>query len=697
MRALLLVLAVLGAAGCEQAHAQDLGDDSMMRGGMSGKGSMQMPGGPRAFVESDLYARDFRLNQTAASTSSLPTCTVGVGCELQCRCVADAWACVDEAGASVAVTAGSGVIGMDTIWGRCALDEITDARAPALTSAFDAVFAGAHTVLITGYSTTHNDATYQIVFTNNPGAGSATIIREEGTTGRTLAGTYTAIGGAGASFKLGWNMTASVSSAANDAFTFNTGGVTGSSGAGAYTDPTTTVVQFGRRAAGGLAMYGPLESVTIYSDDKTADEIEAMLHTWAGIPADASSPVLHSRPGQQFVIDGDGRAQPLGWNVPHVSSGGIELQPNSSGPTNAPAGSGWATDATDVDSWTDVGTPTITANQAAGPFAAWRVGPGSNEADLVVDNDAAAKEGLQGVLGCGDAQNVTGDYTASCYVRSGTSGTTTTEVTIAVQTDGTGSLECEFTDLTTSFVRKECYAAITGSPTSIKGRVLVGDDAADTGSVIVSQCQCENRGYATAPKPNNEATADDVWTIPETETDTWPSGETVGADIEIVFQVDFEHPTEAFDYLMLHDTINDAGDDHADFLGVEYVTKATSPVRARVALRPQNETLAGDGSDTDTFADLPGVVEAGQWYVMRFRYTPMGEVGGIPRVAHYIYWDECADPATCTATTLIGSDTTGNKYAQDDTRDIAYFGRRYDLNRGFAGRIARFTVTSLTP
>jgi hypothetical protein len=694
MRARLVLLALLVACG---ADAQHVGGD-----GLGGSGAM----GPYAIGDgfprsggvtetiTDLYDRDFRLDSSALSTSALPTCTAAVGCEMQCRVVSSAWACVDENGTTIAVTAGTGVITVTDPWGRVALDEVTGARAPRLTSAFDAVLAGAHTIVTTAYSTTHVDATYQYTIDTNPGAGSRTQVRQEGGTARELAGTYTAIGPTGASFALGLAMTATVSNAANTTHTFNLNGLTATSGAGAWTDPTTTAWKFGARSSdNAFPLAGVYESVTVYSDDKTAAELETLLNAWAALAEDASSPINHERPGQQFAIV-SGRAWPYGWHLPVVTSNGMEIQPNSAGPVNAPPGSGWATDATDADSWTDVGTPTITANQAAGPFAAWRVGPSGNEADLIVDDDAGAREGLEGVLGCGDDQTVTGDYTASCYVRSGTSGTTTTDVTIAVQTNGTGSTECTFTDLTSTFVRKTCYAAVTGSPTSIKGRVLVGDAVGDTGSIIVSQCQCENRGWATAPKPNNETTSSDVWTIPETETDTWPTGETVGGEMEIVWQTDFEHPTQAYDYLMLYDDVNDSGTDHAFLMAVEYIAKDTTPVRGRVGLRPEAHSPSIP-DDTDLFFDLPGPLEAGQWYIMRWRFMPAGTLTGIPRVNHYVWYDECADPATCTATTLVGSDTTGTKFASDGTTDIGYFGQRYNLHRGFTGRVARFRVSEV--
>ena len=53
MRALVLGLLVMLGAACSDARAQDLGDDTMMRGGMSGKGDIQMPGGVAPVVCGD--------------------------------------------------------------------------------------------------------------------------------------------------------------------------------------------------------------------------------------------------------------------------------------------------------------------------------------------------------------------------------------------------------------------------------------------------------------------------------------------------------------------------------------------------------------------------------------------------------------------------------------------------------------------
>lgn len=147
------------------------------------------------------------------------------------------------------------------------------------------------------------------------------------------------------------------------------------------------------------------------------------------------------------------------------------------------------TNSLDASAWTVVGTPTITTDTDAGPLSVYA---GGNEADTITDDDAASKECVYVQIG-----TTTGDYTVSAYLAAGT----ITDYTLSVVTDGTGSVDCAGTDLTSTFSRKTCSATVGGVPTYVRGQLCVGDTAADTGSIKVSGAQGEAAAQAGKPCP----------------------------------------------------------------------------------------------------------------------------------------------------------------------------------------------------
>lgn len=157
----------------------------------------------------------------------------------------------------------------------------------------------------------------------------------------------------------------------------------------------------------------------------------------------------------------------------------------------------WSATPLSAASWTDVGTPTINANITSGPFAVWQK---AAECDEIVDDSGAAFEGKQSdTAGTGE-----GYVNATCYLKAGLTGTTTTKARIAITVaGGTGSTDCDFTGLTSTAARKECLALAGDTPTSIKASLLVGNAAAETGSIQACQCQLTVGAAKQPPMPSN--------------------------------------------------------------------------------------------------------------------------------------------------------------------------------------------------
>jgi hypothetical protein len=653
-----------------------------------------------------VYDRDFRVGSTLGS---LPDCNPDNDCELQCVAAASGvLSCTDENGAAITVTAGTGPTSVVDPYGRYALNNITAAKAPRITSANGASLEGFFannqpwTIVMTGAGNAVSNAATSPIVNMFPSAGSDVNIRSQSGGSPTggdfecLINTYDATASNG--LGVGWAMQSCRYDGSSAMRSRSNANTTISDTSGTYTNPTGITWWFGRNNAGTVDNEGYIESFTVFSTEKSDADLQALFEDWAGLNDSADSPLdftCAGTCGESWILVGS-QYQRFGVGTPPLDGDGLIL--TSAAQDNNPVASGWATDPLDASSWTDVGTPTVTVNQAAGPFGDWRAGIGGSEADLIVDNDGAVGEGKTGTLGCGDVQTATGSYTASCWIRSGTSGTTTTEARIGVVTDATGTTMCPITGLTSSFQRYDCTAAITGSPTSIKGRVLVGDADADTGSIIVSQCQCENREYATMPRASSSAIVSTGWQIPAAETATWNDGTTGGLDQEVVFKFDFVWPDESPYIQMIFDVSQAA--DHNNHSTVMFLssTLVDSNWHMSVATYPNTHPVdCPVEADTDTdSANQASPLAANTWYVMRFKYLPAGESGGIPRVNHYLYFDTCADPATCHATTLIGSDTTGTKCAPEDALGYAWLGRRTPGSiRPMDGRIARITVKNV--
>lgn len=636
----------------------------------------------------DTVIFDFAPALSSTTEHRLPACTAANNCAMQCTAslTGDAWRCVTGAGASFTVTQGTGTA-VANVWGQPALQIFSDANAPTISAAnaaaLESVWTQPHTVITTAFSNTISGNTVQLHFRQQSASGGLAARTESGHRciwlNTSAAPTSVTVTVSANSSQYGWSIGTCRKSGtgASSSYTARSNGTASTSAWAA--DPgaaSSTIAYFGRNSTAGSYLGGQFESVTIYSAALSDDEIAGIEAAWKGtapivsMSGDAieylSGSLFGARP---MLADADGYYFPMGINVPRVTSAGYYIEEHGNETTR---GASWATDALDASSWTTVGTPTVTANQASGPFSRWK---SAAEADLAVDDDAAAMEGFQGTT-CGTTAQ---RYTVSCFLAPGTSGVTTDKARLVVETDATGTTNCDKT-LTAGFSRYTCSATVSGSPTYVRGRLLIGNATTDTGSVLVSQCQCDEDGWANSPHITNSATSLDNSNASNAEVDLWPTN---GGAYQVVFRPDFTWATDLYDNNDTYEPMdlhNNGSTDHR-VLGWQYYN--TNPA---IATRGSGQPT----TSTDTYATSNPNVVAGSLYAFKIRWKDVG--GG--KAHHWIYFDECLGSVdACEATTLIGSDTTGNMYGPT-TGDWGgwQIGCRYSHTICMEGHILRATA-----
>lgn len=435
----------------------------------------------------------------------------------------------------------------------------------------------------------------------------------------------------------------------------------------------------------GMRLQPPPVETTVYSRDFSS--------TGLGVTADSVSPVTFTRTSTKQTTAGTS----LAVDAAEVTADGIRMDPGVER---------WALAPTDASSWTAIGSPTTTADQASGPFASYI---GHAEADSILDDDGAASEGYLANTECGEDTDPKQGwwYTASCYVAAGSS----SSVRVGIVTDGGGSQDCTTTGLTGAFQRVSCTTRVTGAYTTIRGRILVGSDDAATGSVLVSQCDCVHAGAALAPRADKsslgfgvQATTDRLQ-ISEEEAATWPNGVGSGGEYEVVFSLAYDYPSHAVHIEHIVDvgdvpdtshtilptliqSVSDAGDSGA-LVGTVISANlyGSDPVVC-------SDAVDGTPGAIVKSADV-GPLTANAFYVQKFRFLPAGTVAGVPRARLWVYFDPCTDPTTCHANTLVASDTTGLHCAATGTPGVVHLGERPTGIRQLAGTIRRLTVKRL--
>lgn len=200
----------------------------------------------------------------------------------------------------------------------------------------------------------------------------------------------------------------------------------------------------------------------------------------------------------------------------HAFGAGLAA-PTPNGTSVEGARTNYALNFLDKSALTVVGDAVVTVNTASGP---WSVYAGGAEADtLSDDNDTdggGADDGDADYEGVRlDAQTTyTSAYTCSTRVKAGTE----TGATLLITSDGTGSKTCTFSGLdvpataTTvggvvsaetlaGWARIDCSTTIGGVPTATTCDLLVGDAAADTGTIIASASGAWRLGYVPGQCP----------------------------------------------------------------------------------------------------------------------------------------------------------------------------------------------------
>lgn len=587
---------------------------------------------------------DYRLGTTVN-----PTCSAAEGCVALCTPNAGgtAWSCVDATGAAVCTqTPGAGTTFYNGFGGSTqkVMGPIDDAKAYTATCVpIDNIFDGDFTVVIGGYPVLGSSSGVQMLYSHNDslagvwareesGAVSCVFFETPGFPARTTP----------TSSLNGWNLI-SCRRTGNDHIA-NLNGVDSATTTqvNPHVDAVAGVSRFGRNSSANQYSNGPLAFVAIYNVAKSAAWHLEAAQRFGGV-----WPLVGMGGGVRLVDQGSGQsASPFnpgfGLTTQRFTAPGAYIQ---QGLTN-----NWAVDTMAAASWTDVGTPTVTSNASSGPFAQWK---NAAECDLIVDDDPAAFEGKQST---GSAGNTAHAYTSSCYVAAGTSGVTTDRVRLTLETDGTGATSCDFTGLTSTVERKTCTSQITGSPTFVRGRVLVGNSAATLGSVTVCQCQLTPHTWPQEPVPDNTTRGNVLSYIPSP---TWPFG-SAGAR-EVVFTPTWTWP---------------AGISTGDTAESIYLfDEAVFGVDHRVIMQFRADTSQAFGrvvgSDAG-FTDMtvaPSPLIAGQMYVMRITWA----TGGTPCV-NRLYLNTCSSVASCHATTEIANTTSGQCAT---TSDRAYLVNRY--------------------
>jgi hypothetical protein len=433
-------------------------------------------------------------------------------------------------------------------------------------------------------------------------------------------------------------------------------------------DPTTTSARFGRGASAGNAARGVYNTITVYTEAKSDAWIADAEARTLGLVHDGIT-LSNSRTNNTastYFRDGDGYLIPSRFGSTRIDADGLHIEATRANP--------WAADANNVGSWTDVGTPTITAGTASGPFSRAN---SAAEADTITDDDAGAKEGKRSAT-FGTTNSA---WTASCLMQPGTIASATVSITT---TGGSGGGECAFADIAdecapdplSGWYRCECTRTISGSPSAIYGNVLVGDDVTDVGTIIVSQCQGDSGSAPTPPRVSSTSVASSRVAVPDGSADAWYIAD--GGEVEIVW-TPYRTAGDRISYLL------GGGDDTNTTDSLVLYLDAAGKINLGT-YSPSTSTSAEELS----FSASAVTVTRGTQYVVRARWSP--DVDGL--LCHEIWLDECADASTCTATTVVALDVTQGDCGKYPPTPFGRFelGAKIDGTSTLDGQIARVTV-----
>ena len=599
--------------------------------------------------------------------AALPDCTGDATCVALCYSTGSAWTCIDHSGATLnTVTQGTGTTYAPLPWSNTlsTMTNVTAASAPTVAAVpLNTVYNGAHTVVFGGYGKDLNAADIQYQLEQFDVANNGIFIRQQSGVLNcfwagddfTSFGTATAAASApniprdgwftGSCRRSGTTYTARVQQTDGTPIIINiTNGGT-----------ATKTGYFGSRAAGGFPLQGPLAFMAWFSEAKTASQLDAIDGRFWG-----SGTARTGFPGIRFFDFDGGVSESFGANANAVHASGLVVP---RGATNK-----WGASALHADGTSAVGTPTIMVDAGPGPFDNW-YGRGQTCARIV--DDSASFEGSESAT----AGTADGLYTMSAYLAVGDAGTTVNKARLSVVvTGGTGSTDCDITIAPGPPTRYRCTASVAGA-SAIKGRVLVGNAAADQGSIELCHAQFEQHGFPTAPTLNDTTISSNAASLSGSDLASWPSGANRGA-VEVVFTPGYNFAAQnVWDGgTSIWATGSEVYDNDDTFYLFDTVD--STPDHQLIMWWPGNATTAharlqaSDGGISEV-ASSELHLDKNTQYVERMTWTTSGGLCSLS-----LYFDTCADHTTCHATTLIagpsalGSCPSG-PYSQ------AFFMRRY--------------------
>jgi hypothetical protein len=448
---------------------------------------------------------------TTTQLGALPQCLGDPSCFALCTFTDAGWGCIGNDGGSVGVVTNNGNMGAGTFApGLLALRAVQDSDAPSATG-LEAWLGGDQTFVMGGFTrsntetgtietpfTLANVSDYSNVFATRAESGLWKCNWIEGGNASTSNVTNVANN---LQPRDGWSISSCRRHAGQHRARSNgqNGEITTSD-----TSPGVTagaVANFGRAqsTAPGLEMNGPLAFVALYTESKSDVWMNDVEQDFSGAPF----AYVGGGIGQVVGLD-DGQDvnffQSGGHLVAHdFHDAGIRqglrvlrgIIGDEDGGAQSLITNYWADDALNVASWDDVGSPGVAPVASAGPFSRYL---NSLTAYRLTDDDSCAFEGKSSGESVFHRAVPEHYYTASCYLSAGT----TMKARLEITSDGSGGGACDFTDLDSTPRRVSCTRNIKAGST-VHGRVLVGTQGSDTGSIIVYQCQMTPESFAEMP------------------------------------------------------------------------------------------------------------------------------------------------------------------------------------------------------
>ena len=618
-------------------------------------GGAATPPGPAPFSQDFSYI--------VSSGGAVPTCNAGNSCVASCKVAsdggADGWVCYDVNGAVIGpVTQGTSTSYRTTQFGVKTMVDVTSASHPySVMDSIRTAFNGDFTILIGGYATTLSSGVYQHLFEVNS-TGQGITIRNEGGAMRTYAtglSTYNTIDAA-SSAQNGWAL---LSLRRGNGKWAN--GINGTEGSlvndtsGMVTYAAGAQYEFGDRQAATLPMRGPFAFWNLYTTGD-AGLIETSRREFFGAPANMASGngtgslcLEYDGGSSECFLTGSSMVGPLGLSTQ-----------NGANTQNL-----FAADNFDVSSWVDVGTPVVTASMGAGPWFVWK---NQMACSLMEDDTAGALEGKRGANSYVADTLGHDSYRASFWISAGDAGADVTKARIAFNVTGGGwddagtSFNCDTTGLDYTVRRVDCtsppFWPDAGSPT-VKADLLVGNAAAEQGSLIVCGGKVEPRPWVDPFAPTNTSIGNSSQYV---DPSAWSfSAGGGGGKVEVVFAPRWDPLNDwqsSQDVIYLFDASNSLPT-HAVLMIFGYSQAGRALAR-----------IGNAGANTDIAVDGVGLTP-GQFYAVSIEWRGSSTCDAVFRL------DSCGStaPGSCHATTSIGTFTAG---ACPDTITEAKIGTRYD-------------------